>query len=56
MRPIERKWITHALIVLEVSGDLVIVYDPDQGERALPRDLFIEAWRWQHNLAIIVER
>ena len=54
--PIEGKRVTHALIVLEFTPDSVTVYDPDRGERTIPRDLFAEAWRRQHYLAIMVEK
>ena len=54
--PIESKRIVHALIVLKLTAELVTVYDPEQGERAITRDLFIEAWKRQHYLAIIVQK
>jgi ABC-type bacteriocin/lantibiotic exporter with double-glycine peptidase domain len=45
----------HALIVLDISGTEVTVYDPLRGERILPLGSFEAAWVTMHNLAILVQ-
>ena len=54
--PIDGPRDTHALVVIEVSQSVVVVYDPLAGERRLPLPTFHAAWAMRHNLAIIVEK
>lgn len=53
--PLDLRDAAHALVVLEIGNDAVTVYDPDSGERCLPLDPFLKAWRLKRNLTIIVE-
>ena len=54
--PIDGREGAHALVALEIEGDAVTVYDPDQGERLLPIGAFFRAWELNGNLAIIVDK
>ena len=45
----------HALVVIEVNRQAVIVFDPIKGERILPLRVFDSAWTMGHNLAILIE-
>ena len=46
----------HAIVVVGVSEQAIVVLDPLQGERRLLIDVFTAAWARRHNLAILVER
>ena len=54
--PIDGFRDTHALVIIEVSENAVVVYDPLAGERRLPLPTFNAAWAMRHNLAIIIEK
>lgn len=54
--PIDGVNVGHALVVLEMSVTTITVYDPLQGERALPRSTFDAAWTIMRNLTILVKR
>jgi predicted double-glycine peptidase len=44
----------HAMVVLSVDDENVMVCDPLQGERLLPRATFDTAWAMMRNLAILI--
>jgi ABC-type bacteriocin/lantibiotic exporter with double-glycine peptidase domain len=46
----------HALVVVDMDQDGVVVYDPLRGERLLPRPTFDTAWAIMHNMAILVQK
>jgi ABC-type bacteriocin/lantibiotic exporter with double-glycine peptidase domain len=46
----------HALVVIDMDQAGVSVYDPQQGERLLPRTTFDYAWVMIHNVAILVQK
>ncbi|HEY6403961.1 MAG TPA: hypothetical protein VI479_21240 [Blastocatellia bacterium] len=58
--PIDAREGSQALVALDMDVDIdhgaVTVYDPDQGERALPLGAFLKAWELKRNLAIIVDK
>ena len=56
LRPIDGLRDIHALVVIDVSQQEVIVLDPLKGERSLPSQVFNAAWAMQHNLAIIARQ
>jgi ABC-type bacteriocin/lantibiotic exporter with double-glycine peptidase domain len=45
----------HAMVVVAIEDDFINVYDPLQGERALPRATFETAWAMMRNLVILVK-
>ena len=45
----------HAIIVVGVESNQVLVYDPLQGKRILDRSTFETAWAMMHNLAILIK-
>lgn len=47
-------YVPHAVIVVDVTPFSIAVIDPDVGERLIPREAFLVAWKWRHNLAILV--
>lgn len=55
MLPLDTNRSVHALVVLGIEDDLITVYDPNQGERQMPLDRFLQAWQMKHKLTIIVE-
>lgn len=44
----------HTMVVLSVDDENVMVCDPLQGERLLPRATFDTAWAMMRNLAILI--
>jgi ABC-type bacteriocin/lantibiotic exporter with double-glycine peptidase domain len=44
----------HALVVIAVEPDRVIVLDPQVGERSIPRDDFHAAWTAMRFLTIVI--
>lgn len=46
----------HALVVLVVEAEKVIVLDPLEGERGLTHPEFLAAWREMHFLTIVIEK
>jgi ABC-type bacteriocin/lantibiotic exporter with double-glycine peptidase domain len=45
----------HAIVVAAIDEDEVLVSDPLQGERLLPRSTFDTAWAMMRNLTILVQ-
>jgi ABC-type bacteriocin/lantibiotic exporter with double-glycine peptidase domain len=45
----------HAIVVAAIDEDEVLVSDPLQGERLLPRSTFETAWAMMRNLTILVQ-
>lgn len=45
----------HAVVAIALDQDNILVFDPLQGERSLPRSTFDTAWAMIHNIAIIVQ-
>ncbi len=56
LAPIDGIRDVHALVVLSINAASILVHDPAQGERLIPRQTFNSAWAIQRNLAIIVEK
>lgn len=56
LRPLEGLRGIHAMIVVGITQEEIIVLDPLKGERTLPLQSFNTAWAMRHNLAIIVKR
>jgi hypothetical protein len=54
LHPIDGLDAIHAMVVVEVSEQAVVVLDPLQGERRFPVDIFTAAWARRHNLALLV--
>ncbi len=46
----------HALVVTQISDVAVSVHDPLRGEREIPIESFLSAWRIQRNLIILIIR
>jgi ABC-type bacteriocin/lantibiotic exporter with double-glycine peptidase domain len=46
----------HALVVLAVEAEKVIVLDPFEGERELTHPEFLAAWREMRFLTIVIEK
>lgn len=46
----------HALVVLAVNADSVLVLDPLEGERELSQPEFLAAWREMRFLTIVIEK
>ncbi len=44
----------HAVVVVAADDQIVTVYDPLHGERALSRQSFSTAWAARHNLVLLV--
>lgn len=55
LRPLEGRVGTHALVILDLRADAVMVYDPEVGKQTYARPAFTAAWAAQNNLAIIVK-
>jgi len=56
LRPIDGLDAIHAMVVVDVSAQEVVVLDPLQGERRFPVYVFTSAWARRHHLALLVER
>ena len=56
LNPIDGLDAIHAMVVVEVSEQEVVVLDPLQGERRFPVYVFTAAWARRHNLALLVMR
>jgi predicted double-glycine peptidase len=56
LRPISGIKQAHAVVVISIGDAIVIVYDPEYGERSLSSQSFSMAWALRHNLAILIER
>jgi len=56
LNPLDGLDAIHAIVVVEVSEQEVMVLDPLQGERRFPVYVFTAAWARRHNLAILVGR
>ncbi len=56
LAPIDGIHQRHAVVVVAVTAFSIAVLDPAVGERLIPRDVFLVAWKMRHNLAIIVEQ
>ncbi len=56
MGPIDGVKTAHALVVLAVDEETVTVHDPwqEKGERILPVNNFVAAWKMRSNMAVIV--
>ena len=55
LAPVDGIQQRHAVVVIAVTAFSIAVLDPAVGERLIPRDVFLVAWKMRHNLAIIVE-
>ena len=56
LHPIDELDAIHAIVVVDMSEQEVVVLDPLQGERQLPLYAFTAAWARRHNLAMLVVR
>ena len=56
LNPIDGLEAIHAMVVVDVSEQEVVVLDPLQGERRFPVYVCTAAWARRHNLAILVVR
>ena len=56
LNPIDGLDAIHAMVVVEVSEQEIVVLDPLQGERRFPVYVFTAAWARRHNLALLVMR
>ena len=56
LNPIDGLDAIHAMVVVDVSEQEIVVLDPLQGERRLPVYVFTAAWAKRHNLAMLVVR
>lgn len=56
LKPIDGVRGTHALVVMSIGEQDIIVYDPLRGERALSKQTFSTAWAQRHNLTIIIQK
>src|SRR5262249_43124870 len=45
----------HALVIIEISDETVLVNDPWRGEHLFTRDDFIREWSELHGLTIVIE-
>jgi ABC-type bacteriocin/lantibiotic exporter with double-glycine peptidase domain len=52
--PIDGVNDAHAMVVMSVDDEDIMVYDPLQGERLLPRSTFDSAWAMMRNLTILI--
>jgi ABC-type bacteriocin/lantibiotic exporter with double-glycine peptidase domain len=52
--PIDGVNDAHAMVVISVDDENVMVCDPLQGERLLPRSTFDTAWAMMRNLTILI--
>jgi len=56
LRPVDGIRDIHAVVVIGIDQQAVIVLDPVEGERSLPIQAFSSAWAMRHNLAIIIQK
>ncbi len=56
LNPIDGLEAIHAMVVVDVREQEVVVLDPLQGERRFPGYVFTAAWARRHNLAMLVVR
>jgi ABC-type bacteriocin/lantibiotic exporter with double-glycine peptidase domain len=56
LEPIDGFDDEHALVITQISGGIVSVHDPLRGEREIPVDAFLSAWRMHRNLTILIIR
>ena len=56
LNPLDGLDAIHAMVIVDVSEQEVVVLDPLQGERHFPVYVFTAAWARRHNLAILVAR
>ena len=56
LHPIDGLDAIHAMVVVDVSEQEMVVLDPLQGERRVPVYVFTAAWARRHNLAMLVVR
>lgn len=56
LRPIDGVTESHAIVILSVGDQEVVVIDPLSGERTLPLRVFDSAWTMALNLTILVEQ
>ena len=56
LNPIDGIENVHAVFVVGVIQNQIVMFDPLKGERSLPLQTFNIAWAMRHNLAIIVAR
>jgi ABC-type bacteriocin/lantibiotic exporter with double-glycine peptidase domain len=54
LHPLDGLDAIHAMVVVDVSEQEIVVLDPLQGERHIPVYVFTAAWARRHNLAILV--
>lgn len=54
LAPIDGIQQRHAVVIVAVTAFSFVVLDPAVGERLIPRDVFLVAWKMRHNLAIRV--
>ena len=55
MLPIGALDETHAVIVADLTEEVVLLLDPLAGEREIPLNTFTAAWGMRHNLTIVIE-
>ncbi|MBI4601995.1 MAG: C39 family peptidase [Planctomycetes bacterium] len=51
--PVEGRPTLHAVIPVEITREHVVVLDPLEGEKQIPRHEFLAARRWQSNLSLV---
>ena len=56
LHPIDGLDAIHAMVVVDVSEQEVVVLDPLRGERRFPVYVFTAAWARRHNLVMLVVR
>ena len=56
LHPIDGLDAIHAMVVVDVSEQEIVVLDPLQGERRFPVYVFTAAWARRHNLVMLVVR
>jgi ABC-type bacteriocin/lantibiotic exporter with double-glycine peptidase domain len=56
LHPIDGLDAIHAMVVVDVSEQAIVVLDPLQGERRFPVYVFTAAWSRRHNLTLLVVR
>ncbi len=56
LHPIDGLDAIHAMVVVDVNEQEIVVLDPLQGEHRLPVYVFTPAWARRHNLALLVVR
>ena len=56
LHPLDGLDAIHAMVVVNVSAQEIVVLNPLQGERRFPVYVFTAAWARRHNLALLVVR